>query len=318
MAENKIARLVEIAKMYYESNFSQQEIAEKLKISRPTVSRLLLQAIEEGVVTINISNPEEDVQQLSDQLKNKFGLENCIVASISKYEDDLIKEKLGEVAASYLHGIVKNGDTIGITWGTTLYQLVKKIEPKNVKDVTVVQLNGGVSYSESNTYASDIINGLADAFHTTPHFLPVPAVVDHVVVKQAITADRNIKKVLELGEKANIALYTVGAPGEQSTLMRAGYFLESDVETLTSNHTVGDVCSRYIDISGRISNSLLDNRTIGIELSHLKEKEYSILIAGGNNKTDGIYGALCGRYANVLITDQYTAKSLLEMKGREE
>jgi deoxyribonucleoside regulator len=317
MADEKISRLVEVAKMYYQLDYSQQEIAKRLGISRPTVSRLLMQAVEEGVVHIKIINPAEDVQQIAMHLKEKFKLKHCIVAPIPEYADDLIKEKLGEVAADYLYDIVQNEDTIGITWGTTLYHLVKKIQPKNVKDVTVVQLNGGVSYSESNTYSSEIINGLANAFHTTPHFLPVPAVVDHIVVKQAIIADRHVKKVLELGKKANIAIFTVGEPGEQSTLMHAGYFLDSDIETLHSNGTVGDICSRFIDIQGRISHQALNDRTIGIELSELAGKEYGILIAGGNTKVDGIYGALCGHHANVLITDQYTAKALLDMGGDE-
>ncbi|MGG1675330.1 sugar-binding transcriptional regulator [Neobacillus sp. NRS-1170] len=313
MADEKITRLVEVAKMYYQSDYSQQEIAKKLGISRPTVSRLLLQAVQEGVVHIKICDPAEDVQELAMQVKDKFQLKHCIVASIPEYEDELIKEKLGEVSADYLHKIVQSGDTIGITWGTTLYQLVKKLQPKNVKDVTIVQLNGGVSYSESNTYASEIVNGLASAFHTTPHFLPVPAVVDHIVVKQAIVADRHVKKIMEMGQKANIGIFTVGEPGEQSTLMHAGYFLDNDIEILRKNQTVGDICSRFIDIKGKISHETLNDRTIGIELSHLSEKEFGILIAGGNTKVDGIYGALNGRHANVLITDQYTAKALLEM-----
>jgi deoxyribonucleoside regulator len=315
MADEKISRLVEVAKLYYQLDYSQQEIAKKLGISRPTVSRLLMQAVEEGVVHIKICDPAEDVQGLANQVKELFHLKHCIVAPIPEYEDELIKEKLGEVSADYLYQIVQNGDTIGITWGTTLFQLVRNLQPKNVKDVTVVQLNGGVSYSESNTYASEIINGLGNAFHTTPHFLPVPAVVDHIVVKQAIIADRHVNRILELGKKANIAIFTVGEPGENSTLMHAGYFLDNDIEILRSNKTVGDICSRFIDIEGRISHEALNDRTIGIELSHLAEKEYGILIAGGNSKIDGIIGALRGKHANVLITDQYTAKALLDMGG---
>jgi deoxyribonucleoside regulator len=317
MGDEKISRLVEVAKMYYQLDYSQQEIAEKLGVSRPTVSRMLVQAVEEGVVHIKIINPAEDVEQLSKKVKEKFQLKHCIVAPLPEYRDDLIKEKLGEIAADYLYEIVKSGDIIGITWGTTLYQLARKIQPKNVKDISIVQLNGGVSYSESNTYSSEILNGLSSAFNTTPYFLPVPAVVDHVVVKQAIVADRHIKKLLELGKQANIAIFTVGEPGEQSTLMQAGYFFETDIEILKAKKAVGDICSRFFDIDGKITNEALNDRTIGIELTDLVGKEFGILVAGGNTKVDGIYGALRGKYANVLITDQYTAKALVEMGSDE-
>ncbi len=317
MAEEKISRLVEVAKMYYQLDYSQQEIAKRLGVSRPTVSRLLLQAVEEGIVHIKICNPAEDVQQIASQVQEKFNLKHCRIVPVAEYEDSLIKEKLGEAASNYIYDIVKNGDIIGITWGTTLYHLVQKIQPKSVKDVTIVQLNGGVSYSEANTYSSEIINGLANAFHTTPHFLPVPAVVDHIVVKQAIIADRHVKKVMELGQQANIAIFTVGEPGEQSTLMQAGYFLDSDIEILKSNKTVGDICSRFFDINGKVTHEHLNDRTIGIELTELTKKEFAILIAGGNSKVEGIYGAIRGGHANVLITDQYSAKALLELGGVE-
>ncbi|MGG1397192.1 sugar-binding transcriptional regulator [Bacillus salipaludis] len=315
MADEKLLRLVEAAKMYYQLDYGQQEIAKRLGISRPTVSRLLVQAKQEGIVQIKIFNPTEDVEQIARQVKEKFQLKHCVVTPVASFEDPLIKEKLGGAAADYLYKIVESGDTIGITWGTTIYQLVKKMQPKNVKDVTIVQLNGGVSYSESNTYAAEIVNGLANAFNTTPHFLPVPAIVDSNVVKEAIVADRHVKKTLELGKKANIAIYTVGEPDVQSTLMQAGYFFDQDIEILRKNKTVGDICSRFINQEGLICNETLNDRTIGIQLSDLAEKEYGILLAGGASKIDGIYGALTGRYANILITDQYTARSLLEMES---
>jgi deoxyribonucleoside regulator len=312
MADEKISRLVDVANMYYILNYSQQEIAKKLNVSRPTVSRLLEQAKQEGIVHIRIIDPVEDHQKLAKLVQKKFQLKNCLIANIADYSDDLIKVKLGELAADYIQNIVNDGDIIGITWGTTLYQVAKSMGPKNVKDVVVVQLNGGVSYSESNTYASEIVNAFAKAFNTSPYFLPLPAVVDQVLVKQAMVADQHIKKVLDLGRKANIAVLTVGEPGQQSTLMKAGYFSEEDVEILDQNRTVGDICSRLFDRNGRITNEPLNERTIGIELNDLREKSHSILVGGGMNKVEGIYGALKGKYVNMLITDQFTAKSLLE------
>jgi deoxyribonucleoside regulator len=49
-----------------------------------------------------------------------------------------------------------------------------------------------------------------------------------------------------------------------------------------------------------------------VNLDDLKKKEHSILVAGGPNKIEGIYGALKGGYANVLVTDQFTAQFLLD------
>jgi deoxyribonucleoside regulator len=309
----KLSKVIEAAKLYYLLDYNQNEIAKILGISRPTVSRLLQQAKSEGIVQITIMDPTEDVENLALQLEKKFNLKKVIVASIPQFENHIIKNYLGEKAAQYLHEIVKDHDIIGVTWGTTLYHIAVELKQKFVKDVKVVQLKGGVSHAETNTYASEILYLFGKAYNTTPHNLPLPAIVDHVVVKQAMEADRHIHKILELGKKANIAVFTMGSIKKDSLLFQMGYFTESDQKALNEK-AVGDICSRFFDKEGEVCNESLNERTLGVKLEDLRDKEYSILVAGGPNKIEGIYGALKGNYANVLITDQFSAKFLLDKK----
>ncbi|MEH7439600.1 sugar-binding transcriptional regulator [Neobacillus drentensis] len=311
MDKEKISKVIEAAKLYYLLDYNQNEIAKMLGVSRPTVSRLLQQAKSDGIVQINIMDPTEDVENLGKQLEKRFNLKKAVVASIPQYDDHIIKNYLGEKAAAYLDGIVKDDDIIGVTWGTTIYHVATELKQKFVKNVKVVQLKGGVSYAETNTYASEILYLFGKAYNTAPHNLPLPAIVDHVVVKQAMEADRHIRKILELGKQANIALFTMGPIKTDSLLFQLGYFTESDLESLYGK-AVGDICSRFFDKNGEICNESLNERTLGVNLDELRKKEYSILVAGGPNKIDGIYGALKGKYANVLITDQFTAKFLLD------
>ncbi|WP_418303024.1 sugar-binding transcriptional regulator [Neobacillus drentensis] len=307
----KLTKVIEAAKLYYLLDYNQNEIAKELGVSRPTVSRLLQQAKSDGIVQISILDPTEDVDNLATELEQKFNLKKVIVASIPQYEDHFIKNYLGEKAALYLDEIVKDDDIIGVTWGTTLYHVAVELKQKLVKGVKVVQLKGGVSHSETNTYASEILYLFGKAFHTTPHNLPLPAIVDHVVVKQAMEADRHIRKILELGSQSNIALFTIGPIKTDSLLFQLGYFTDSDIESL-SGKAVGDICSRFFNESGEVCNESLNERTLGVNLNDLKKKDHSILVAGGPNKIEGIYGALKGGYANVLVTDQYTAQFLLD------
>ncbi|MFP7295635.1 sugar-binding transcriptional regulator [Neobacillus niacini] len=307
----KLSKVIEAAKLYYLLDYNQSEIAKKLGISRPTVSRLLQQAKSEGMVQIKIMDPTEDVESLALQLEKKFNLKKVIIASIPQFENHIIKNYLGEKAALYLHEIVKDHDIIGVTWGTTLYHIAVELKRKFVKDVKVVQLKGGVSHAETNTYASEILYLFGKAYNTTPLNLPLPAIVDHVVVKQAMEADRHIHKILELGKEANIAVFTLGSIKKDSLLFQMGYFTEDDQNALNEK-AVGDICSRFFDKNGEVCNESLNERTLGVKLEDLRNKEYSILVAGGPNKIEGIYGALKGNYANVLITDQFSAKFLLD------
>lgn len=313
--DEKFQKIIEAAKLYYLLDYTQSEIAKKLGVSRPTVSRFLQQAKSEGIVQIKIMDPTAEAENLSRQLQTTFKLKQAVVVPIPQYEENLIKNYLGSAAAHYLNETVKDGDIIGVTWGTTLYHVAIELKQKFVREVRVVQLKGGISHSETNTYASEILYLFGKAFNSTPHHLYLPAIVDQVVVKHAMEADRHIREIMDLGRKANIAVFTIGTVNPDSLLFKLGYFSEEDLVSLYG-HAVGDICSRFFDRDGQICNHELNERTLGIELEELKAKDSSILVAGGANKIDGIYGALKGGFANILITDQFTAKFLLDKESQ--
>ncbi|REK71319.1 sugar-binding transcriptional regulator [Paenibacillus paeoniae] len=309
--DDKLGKMIDAARMYYEWNLNQEEIAQKLGVSRPTISRFLQQARDEGYVQIKIVHPSESYDALAAGLESRFGLKKAVIAPVSNYDNEVVKKYIGEAAANYLYDTVEDGDVISVTWGTTLYQVALQLKHKPLRDVKVVQLNGGVSHSETNTYAHEVVHLFGKAFCTMPYFIPLPALVDHKIVKQTIEMDRHISGILELGKQSKIAVVTVGAPSEDSVLIRTDYFTEEEKNIIRAN-AVGDICSRYINLAGEICSEELNQRTIGISLDELRRKERSILVAGGANKIAGIIGALKGGYANVLVTDHITARHLLE------
>jgi len=308
--EDKLRKMIAVAQLYYQLDYSQQDIARKLNVSRPTISRLLQQAKTEGIVQIKIMDRADDSEQIAAELKRKFSLDKVIVVPVPQNEERTIKQYLGEATAEYLYQNVKDEDTIATSWGTTLYQVALHLRNKYVNNVKVVQLNGGVSYSEINTYAHEIMQLFGAAFNSSPYYLPLPAIVDNPLVKETIESDRHIRNVLDLGKSANIALFTVGIPTADSVLINTNYFSEEDLQMIYSD-AVGDICSRYIDMDGQICSEVLNSRTIGIDPTELSKKEQSILVCGGPKRVGALHGALQGKYANILITDYFTGQSLL-------
>ena len=64
--DRKVERLVEVARMYYEQDRTQGEIAAHYGISRPMVSKLLKEARDTGIVTIRIQAPQiRETRQIS-------------------------------------------------------------------------------------------------------------------------------------------------------------------------------------------------------------------------------------------------------------
>lgn len=310
MDNRKDALSIKVAKLYYESDYSQQQIAIKLKISRPTVSRLLQYAKEKKYVQISIADPLEDSNNLEKALLDKYGLEDVKISYTPLNTRDEIKKAISEKAAEYLYDISKDGDIIGVSWGRTIYNIALKLKPKSLKGTQIVQLKGGISHSQSNTYAYEIMELFSEAYSTVGRYLPLPLMFDSVQMKEMVENDRNIKRILDLGKQANIAVFTVGTVNDDALLFRLGYINEKDKNILKQT-AVGDICSRFFDSNGELCNKELDSRTVGINLDELKNKEKRILVAGDQRKIAAIKAALIGKYANILITDQYTAYQLI-------
>ncbi|BBH20001.1 deoxyribonucleoside regulator [Paenibacillus baekrokdamisoli] len=301
---------IEAAKLYYQFDYSQQEIATQLGVSRPTVSRLLQHAKEKGYVRIQIIDPREDLDILANELKLKYELDTVLLcySPLNEYEE--IKKHISKKAAEYIHDTVQDGDIIGVTWGTTMHAVALHLQPKPVRGVEVVQLKGGVSHSRVNTYAAEIVNLFAEVFHTAARYLPLPVIFDSVAVKEMVEEDRHIRSIIELGKQANVAVFTVGTVKEDALLFRLGYF-SKDEQDILRHSGVGDICSRFFDAEGKICSEAINNRTVGIDLPDLSKKEKAILVAGGQRKIEAIEAALKGKYANILVTDQFTAQALL-------
>jgi len=312
--ESRLQMLLQIARLYYEKGETQQEIATKLNISRPQVSRYLQQAREMGVVQINIVDPREVCEALGQELKERFGLRDVLVVPLPTTEPGELLQELGKAAAQYLEDIVKAGDIIGISWGNTLHQVAKALSGKRQPpDIRVVQLKGGVTRTSTDFPTGELAVAFARAFNGTAYLLPAPTFVEDEATKEVLVQEPSIQDILCLGRKANIALVSIGYPSRRSVLVKAGFFSARDIENMRANGAVGDICSRFFRRDGSLYSTNLDRRTIGISLEEIKEKPYSIGVAGGLNRVEGILGALRGGYINVLITDEITAKGVLTL-----
>lgn len=310
-AQDRDQLVLEAARFYYEHNLTQSQIATKLEVSRPTVSRLLHEARDQGVVRIQILDPQATGTRLEKKLKDQFGLKQVVVVPYDGEATNILKSRLGYALIDLLDSLLEDNTTLGVSWGTTMQAATKHLRSRPLKNMTVVQLNGGVSKAELETHASEIAGKMGESYHATPYLLPLPAIVDTAELKTAIISDRHIAKTLKLAREAEIAAFTVGAFGNNSVLVQADYFEDSEVKALIDQGAVADICSRLIKADGSICSQDLNRRTIGIELEELKVKPFSIAVAGGADKERAIRAGLSGKWFNSLITDEQVARKLV-------
>lgn len=315
-ASNSIdIRLIsKVSSMYYNQDYKQQEIADRLHISRPKVSRLLKQAREQGIIQISVVSPHGSFVKLENALEERYDLkEVLLVESDAQMSSQIIKRQLGSAAAGALHRTVTEGDLIGVTWGTTLQAMVDAMQPKAIPDVHVVQALGGVGPPEAKAHATDISRRLSQLLDSRLTLLPAPGIVGSKQAKEVLLSDRQVKGALDLFSEIDTLYVGLGA-------IETNPVLDQDNEEIPpwlykeiiDSDSVGDIALHFFDINGQEVNSKLKELVIGISMDEVKRVDTVVGIAGGGEKTDVIQGALRGHLIDVLITDTQTAKKLLD------
>ncbi|MDX1636858.1 MAG: sugar-binding transcriptional regulator [Balneolaceae bacterium] len=311
-------RLVsKVSSMYYHQDFNQQEIADRLHLSRPKVSRLLKKARSQGIVQIKVVTPKQSFLEFETGLEEKFGLKEVVVIESNASEREtggsILKQQLGTAAADYLHRTVKEGDVLGVTWGTTLQAMVENMNPKPIKNLRIVQSLGGVGPPEAKAHAADISRRLSQLLNGRLTLLPAPGIVGSRDARKVLMADRQVQHAFELISNINTLFVGIGALSTNPVLSRERNEITDEMcRQISRSDAVGDIALRFFNAEGEPIATDLNELMIGISLEKLKEIDTVVGIAGGPRKTEAIRGALNGGYIDVLITDHLTADQLLK------
>ncbi|MCL4416992.1 MAG: sugar-binding transcriptional regulator [Actinobacteria bacterium] len=312
MIKNELLK-VKIAKLYYQNGLSKIEIGEKLRISRLKVAGLLEDTVKEGIVKIFINEPKESFIDLENELEKRFKIYHAIVAETSiDYEST--KKNIGKAAASYLVDTIYDNDVIGVAWGSTTYEAVNYLPDKiKRKNITVVQITGGSNQVPININASELTRRVANIFNAKSYFLHAPVVVKSKEARDILYEEAGIKNTLDMFNKINLAIVGIGTtrPELSSTLYKDGFIKKEDFNNSISFDCIGDINSYFYNMKGDECHTILRDRVIAMNLEQLKKVRYVMAVAGSENKTDAIIGALKGRIINIIVTDSKTAEAIL-------
>ncbi len=307
--------VVKVAHLYYTEGKTQEEISRQLGVSRPTISRMLDYARRSGIVSIRLDIPNEIFPELENKLEKVFSLEEVIIVSFSE-NVALLKQNLGRGGADLLKRKIKGIKSLGISWGSTLYEVVSSF-PRDAtnKEVKIVQLVGGMNPLNSSVYADELAKTLAMKLDSNAYILRAPMIVDSPQIRDMMLNESHIKEVLSLARKVDMAIVGIGAMDSNSILLTSGCISKEELEAIKERGGVGDILGRFYDSNGKPVPSSLDNKIIGIGMEELREIPYVIGVAGGKNKIRAILGALRMGVLNGLVTDEQTARELLNLGG---
>lgn len=310
---DELRLIARVARMYYEWNMRQSEIAAQLDLSQASVSRLLNRSKEEGIIRISVNLPQGVYTELEEILVKKFGLRDAIVVDSLEDNEKLIQRDLGAATAYYLESAIRPNEVIGISsWSSTLLALVDALHPLPRKPgVKVVQILGGVGNPAVEAHATRLTSRLAQLVNGDSVYLPISGILATEAARDVLMADAVVQEALGLFDQVTTALVGIGAIDPSPLLAQSGnIFSQQELALLRQQQAVGDILLRFFDRNGHLVETGLEKRVISMSLEQLTKVSRAVGVAGGSRKYAAILGALRGRWINILVTDQFTARRL--------
>ena len=311
----RIARnRMRIAWMYYVEGLTQNEIADRLGIGRVTVVRNINEAIKQREVKIWIEGEVAECIEIEGQLKAAFNLEEAVVVPEPTSPAGITKS-IGNAAGMYISETLRDGMSVGVGWGATLYDSLQTLATKPLENVQVISLLGGIVQARRFNPA-EFAWQFARAIGADCFLLQAPAVVDSPATREALIDRCGLSDVFKRAEKLDIAMLSAGNMAPVSTAFRFNMLSEEDRLALIAKGAVGDLLYNFFDINGKLVDHPVNKRIMSIPLAQLRDVPLRVLSAGGSEKIETLMGAIKLINCNVLITNEETAKALLALKGK--
>jgi len=315
-SQEKKRLLVKVSTMYYLDGLNQQEISERLGISRPQISRMLATAKSEGIVQISIRNPYSEEQAYERAIAETFGIHDVIVVHVPDADRQAIDLHVARAASALLESAIKDRDVVGIMAGRTIASVGREMHYAGRKDVKFVPMIGGFGSDGGAWHANSNARVFAERFKSRHLLLNAPAVVASPQARDFFLNESEISDVLGAAKKASLALIGIGQVTEQATIVQSGYFSGEEMEDVREKGAVCNISTSFLNEAGERVRYDGEERMIGVSVDEIKAIPNVIAIATGDDKVEAIASALRGKIMDVLVTDMDTAKRLLDWQRK--
>ncbi len=295
----------EVSMLYYQKKHTQQEIADLMNLSRQTVSKILNDAVKENIVEIIIHNPKKDCEELQENISKKFNVNRCIVTSVSSKIESLRYLITVKAAAEYITAIIKKGNQkIALSWGRTIQELINTMPQMNTNGNVVFPLFGATDNEHSYFSSNELARSMADKIGADVKYAWFPYLLDNSEDCNLLKKLSYYKKMQDLWDSADIAILGIGNTEILDIFGKTFGYGEKH------SQVIGDIATHFFNENGEFLD--LYENTLCASVENIKNSPETIAVACGDNKVNAICGALRTQTIDTFITDEYTARKILE------
>lgn len=312
--ERNTELLLRVASMYHVQSETMDAIAHQLGVSRSTVSRLLKEARDRGLIRITIADPERPLSHLAGLFERNFHVQTHLVSVRSGSSSVLRLDQVAKVAARLLDDLITDDDVVGVAWGTTTAAIASQLRPRDLAGIRIVGLNGGANERTTGMpYVGSILQRFAAAYQGEEQLLALPAFFDDPATRAAMWRERSTRHMLSVRAACTIAVFGIGSLRSelQSHVYSANYLDAADLIALEETRVVGDVCTVMLREDGSWRDIPLNHRASGITPDELQRLPRRICVVSGAAKATAVLGAMRAGVATDLVLDEETARAVL-------
>lgn len=307
-AEEKIERMTTVARMYYEQDMNQSQIAKTLGISRPLVSVLLSEAKACGIVTITINDINMNAEKLADRLKKRFLLKHVILVpdEVVTGETNL---SVARTAYNYCFDKENANKSVGIGWGSMMghmADLAVSLNDEKRNNGSIFPLTGGISSVIRGYHTNEIVRIFALKTGKTAEFLYISALFDTNMELELVKQTEPyilIQNKWDEMEKAIVSISNFPSYPDMGVKTIYG-------DRLMEQHAVGRILAHYFDRNGNVIHPNEDS-VLQASLEQLKRAQVTA-VCSTQVKAAAAAGALRLGVIDTLVLPNSLAKQLVE------
>jgi DNA-binding transcriptional regulator LsrR (DeoR family) len=312
--ETSTTRLDDAARagwLYYVAGNNQEQIAQKLGVSRQTAQRLVSLSVSEGLIKVRLDHPIARCMELAEKLRSRFALD---LAEVVPSDPGSSSTVLGvaQSAAAEIERRLRSADPIIMAIGTgrTLKATIEQLSPMEAPQHKIVSLTGNIAPDGSASFYNVIFN-MADAIKARSFPMPLPVIASSRQERDMLLRQPMVKETLALAARADVTFIGIGDLGPEAPLYLDGFISQAELKALQKAGAIGEIVGWAFDTQGKLIEGLTNERVASAPLPS-RETSLVVALAIGQKKLPGIRAALNRRLINGLMTDELTALGLLE------
>ncbi len=300
---------------HFREGQTQQEVADRVGLSRVTINKIISDAFRRGYVKIFFDTPSGACLDLEGQLRKKYGLRDVVVVP-SPLDASTVRSIVGLATGEYVSKNLKPNQVLSLGWGGTIHAAAQSLEPRVDSGNVVVSLSGGLSRSTViNPYDNAAV--FARILDAECYYMTAPMFADSKSMKNALINSQGIQAVFEVAKKADMALLTAVDLTNKTWIIKEGALSKEMLRSLVAAGAVGGVCDRYLNSNGEVVDHSLNDLAISVPFETIRRTPNVILASGGDFKVPIIRAIFKAKLIHAFITDETTAKMLIADAGSQ-